>query len=72
MRFSVVLQRNQAIFQLVVEDIHIFRIISFRKRDRRIVDILSFSFEVMKARLLELTSKKFTLKTGVLKMTGLH
>ena len=72
MRFSVVLQRKQAIFQLVVEDIHIFRIISFRKRDRRIVDILSFSFEVMKARLLELTSKKFALKTGVLKMTGLH
>ena len=56
MRFSVVLQQKQGIFQLFVEDIHIFRIISLRKCDRRIVDILFFSFEVIKARLLELTS----------------
>ena len=52
MRFSVLLQRKQAIFQLFVEDIHVFWIISFRKRDRRIGDLFFFSFEVMKACLL--------------------
>ena len=52
MKFSVVLQRKQAIGQLFVEDVYIFPIISSRKRDRRITDLLFFSFMVMKARLL--------------------
>ena len=41
-KFSVALQGKQAIFQLFAEDIHIFLIIYFRKRDRRIVDRLFF------------------------------
>ena len=52
MKFSVVLQRKQAIGQLFVEDVYIFPIISFRKRDRRIADLFFFSFMVMKARSL--------------------
>ena len=59
MGFSVVLQREQVIFQLFVEDIHIFWIISFKKCDRKIVDLIFFSFQVMKImfspRLLQLT-----------------
>ena len=52
MKFSVVLQQKQAIGQLFVEDVYIFPIISFRKRDRRIADLFFFSFMVMKARSL--------------------
>ena len=52
MNISVVLQRKQAIGQLFVEDVYIFPIISFRKRDRRIADLFFFSFMVMKARSL--------------------
>ena len=52
MKSSVVLQRKQAIGQLFVEDVYIFPIISFRKRDRRIADLFFFSFMVMKARSL--------------------
>ena len=37
-KFSVVLQQKQAIFQLFIEDIHIFPIF-FRKRDRKIADL---------------------------------
>ena len=48
MTFSVVLQQKQAICQLFVEDVYIFPIISFRKRDRRIADFF-FSFMIMKA-----------------------
>ena len=48
MGFSVVLQREQVILQLFVEDIHIFWIISFKKCDRKIVDLIFFSFEVIK------------------------
>ena len=55
-KLSVVLQGKQAIFQLSVDDIHIFMTISFRKRDRTIVDLFFFSFKVMKARSLYLTS----------------
>ena len=51
MKFSVVLHRKQAIFQLFIEDIHIFQI-PFRKRDRRIVDLFFFSSKAMKARSL--------------------
>ena len=51
MKFSVVLQRSRSIYQLFVKDINIFPI-SFRKRDRRIVDLFFFSFKVMKARSL--------------------
>ena len=42
MKFSVVLERKQAIGQLFVEDVYIFLIISFRKRDRRIADLFLY------------------------------
>ena len=39
MNISVVLQRKQAIGQIFVEDVYIFPIISFTKRNRRIIDL---------------------------------
>ena len=43
MKSSVVLQRKQAIGELLVEDVYIFPIISFRKLDRRVADLFFFS-----------------------------
>ena len=40
--FSVRLQQKQAIGQLFVEDVYIFLIISFKKRDCRITDLFFF------------------------------
>ena len=51
-KFYFVLQRRPAIGQLLVEDVYIFPIITFRKRDRRIANLFFFSFMLMKARSL--------------------
>ena len=51
-KFYFVLQRRPAIGQLLVEDVYIFPIITFRKRDRRIANLLFFSFMLTKARSL--------------------
>ena len=48
-KFYFVLQRRPAIGQLLVEDVYIFPIITFRKRDRRIANLLFFSFMLTKA-----------------------
>ena len=51
-KFYFELQRRPAIGQLLVEDVYIFPIITFRKRDRRIANLFFFSFMLMKARSL--------------------
>ena len=42
MKFSVALHQKQAIGELLLEDIYIFPIISYRKWDRRIADFFFF------------------------------
>ena len=58
MKFSVILQRKQAIGQLFVKDVYTFPIISYRKRDCRTADLFFSRF----SKALLLTSQKFYLK----------
>ena len=48
MKFSVLLQRKQAIFWLFIKDVYVFPI-SCRKHDRRIEDLFFLSFVVLNA-----------------------